>query len=286
MASTFKISKSLIDRYAAGPSATRTSQVKSLHENIRAALETWGNKEFDTFLQGSYRNGTAIADINDVDIAALYDPWASPQPYSQWLWLFNHVADILQKSTLVSGTVSLGDKCIKLDGTLKADIVPAISNTSYSSTDPIMIYSRRKRADRANYPRTHYRHGVEKQSATSDTYKATVRLFKRWVRQYDTLTAPSFYVECAVHSVPSSEFNTCLPLSFASVAVKLLGYTRKTMIPSVAGDKDILVSSEWDPDDFEDFQSRLRRDLQLVVAALQASTVEDADRFWRLTFGD
>ena len=65
-----KISKRLIDHYAAGPSPTRTSQVKRLHENIRAALEIWGNKNFDTFLQGSYRNGTAIADINDVDIVA------------------------------------------------------------------------------------------------------------------------------------------------------------------------------------------------------------------------
>lgn len=258
-----------------------------MHESIRAALENSGNKDFDTFLQGSYRNGTAVADINDVDIAALYDPWASPQPHSRWLWLFDHVAAILRNSTLSCPvTVSLGDKCIKLDGALKADIVPAISKSAYSSTDPIMIYSRRKRADRANYPRTHYRHDVRKQSDTNDTYKPTVRLFKRWARQYDTLTAPSFYVECAVHSVPSSEFDTYLPLSFASVAVNLLSYTRRTTIPSVAGDKDILVSSEWDANDFEDFQSRLRRDVRLVFAAMQASTVEDADRLWRLTFGD
>jgi tRNA nucleotidyltransferase (CCA-adding enzyme) len=75
---TYKITQSAIDRYSAGPSVTRTSQVKALHENIRSALETWGDRKYDTFLQGSYRNGTAIKDINDVDIVALYDPWRSP----------------------------------------------------------------------------------------------------------------------------------------------------------------------------------------------------------------
>jgi len=54
--------------------------------------------------------GVAIADINDVDIVALYKPWRSPASHSDWLWLFNHVAEILRKTTLFSGSVSLGDK--------------------------------------------------------------------------------------------------------------------------------------------------------------------------------
>src|SRR4051812_9654754 len=82
---------------------------------------------------------------------------------------------------------------------------------------------------------------------TKDAHKATVRLFKRWTRQYKWMTAPSFYIECAVHSVPNDAFDTYLPLSFCGVAVKLLEYTHLTRIPSVAGDKDILVTG--DPDE-------------------------------------
>ena len=149
---TYNISQSLIDHYAAGPSPRRTSDVKKLHEDIRDALDNWGDKDFDTFLQGSYSNGTAIADINDVDIVALYDPWSSPVSHAHWEWLFNHVANILRETTLVSGSVTLGDKCIKLKGALKADIVPAISRTAYSSTDPIKVYSRKEREERDNYP--------------------------------------------------------------------------------------------------------------------------------------
>jgi hypothetical protein len=277
---------SLIDRYAAGPSVTRTAAVKTLQENVRKALAEAAGAEFDTFLQGSYRNGTAVADINDVDIVALYDPWSSPVNHSDWERLFRKVATILESSWRVTGTVKIGDKCVRLVGSLKADIVPAISRSPYSSSDPIIIYSRSARHERPNYPRTHYDNGVLKQKNTQDTYKATVRLFKRWVLQYPELDAPSFYIECAVHSIASAHFNSYLPLSFSGVALKILEYSRFSVIMSVAGDKDILASTEWDPDAFLKFQARLGSDVRLVIEAMQASTVAEADRLWKLAFGE
>ncbi|MDQ3153862.1 MAG: hypothetical protein M3R63_19845 [Actinomycetota bacterium] len=286
MPPTYKISQSLIDHYATGPSTGRTSDVKKLHEDIREALDNWADKDFDTFLQGSYRNGTAIADINDVDIVALYDPWSSPVSHQHWEWLFNHVADILRKTALVSGAVTLGDKCVKLKGALKADIVPAISRTAYSSTDPIKIYSREEREERENYPRTHYDNGVTKQANTKEMFKPTVRIFKRWVRQYPGLVAPSFYIECTVHSVASSKFNTYIPRSFADAANEILGYTQRTRIPTVARDKDILVPGEWSPSDFSEFQQKLRRDVNFVLRAMSATTTAEANRLWKSAFGD
>jgi Nucleotidyltransferase domain len=283
---TSLIAQSLVDRYAAGPSATRRSAVKALHEDLRKALEDAEPQRFDTFLQGSYRNGTAIADINDVDIVALYDPWRSPATDAEWNKLFSRIAAILRNSSRVTGSVKINDKCVTLSGTLKADIVPAISRTTYSSTDPVLIYSRRDREERPNYPRTHYDNGVAKQADTNDRYKPTVRLFKRWARQYPSLTAPSFYIECAVHSVADSRFADYLPLSFAAVASELVRYPRHKVIYSVAGDKDILVTSEWHPDDFEAFQKKLRTDAQLVVNAMKATTSAEANRLWKLAFGD
>lgn len=279
------ISQGVIDRYAAGPSPARTSAVKALQENVRKALAEAEGSSYDTFLQGSYRNGTAIADINDVDIVALYDPWRSPATDSDWNKLFNGVATILRNSGRVSGTVRVNDKCVTLGGTPQADIVPAISPSPYSSTDPIQIYSRGDREERPNHPRTHYDNGVKKQKATDDAYKATVRLFKRWAVQYPSLKAPSFYIECAVHSVLSSKFDEYLPLSFAGVALELIGYSRYKVIRSVAGDKDILMSDEWHPDDFEAFQKKLLPDVRLIVDAMTAATRAEADRKWKLAFG-
>ncbi|QNI04945.1 nucleotidyltransferase [Mycobacterium kubicae] len=280
------ISNSLIDRYAAGPSVNRTAAVKTLQENIRKALSEAAGAEFDTFLQGSYRNGTAVADINDVDIVALYDPWSAPINHSDWERLFQKVATILETSWRVTGAAKIGDKCVRLSDSLKADVVPAISRSPYSTRDPIIIYSRSAWQERPNYPRTHYDNGVLKQKSTQDTFKATVRLFKRWVRQYPGLDAPSFYIECAVHSVDSGHFNSYLPLSFSGVALKIVEYSRYSVIMSVAGDKDILTSTEWDSYAFLEFQARLRSDVRLVIEAMQASTVAEADRLWKLAFGE
>lgn len=64
---TFNISQFLIDRYSPGPSSTKVTQVASLQQTIHDVL---GDEDYDTFLQGSYRNGTALSDINEVDIIA------------------------------------------------------------------------------------------------------------------------------------------------------------------------------------------------------------------------
>ncbi len=94
---------------------------------------------------------------------------------------------------------------------------------NWSNTIPSR-YSRKAWEERENFPRTHYSNGVKKQAAIRDSYKPTVRLFKRWARQYPSLVAPSFYIECSVHSVSSSEFSWYLPMSFYNVARQLIGY--------------------------------------------------------------
>jgi hypothetical protein len=270
------ISQWLIDRYSAGPSESKVTQVANLQTTIRDVL----GDDYDTFLQGSYRNGTAIADINDVDIVARRRKTNAPLSPAQWESLFNAIASKLGNSYRVSGTVSIGDKCVKLKGrVLNADIVPAVAIGDFEK-DPIAIWSRRERDERPNYPRTHYNNGVSKHRATLQAFKPTVRLFKRWARQYSGFdkTAPSFYIECAVHAVSTSKFNTYLPLSFAEVGLEICRWTRHTVIESVAGDKDILVRNEWHPDKFEAFQTALIPDLQRVVKAMQSSTTQEANR--------
>jgi hypothetical protein len=63
-------------------------------------------------------------------------------------------------------------------------------------------------------------------------------------------------------------------------------YSTSKVILSVAGDKDILLSTEWPPSDFEEFQGRLKTDVSLVSSAIAASTVTEANRLWKLAFGE
>jgi hypothetical protein len=277
------ISQFLIDRYSAGPSAERIRQVKRMHENIRKALDE-SKFNYETFLQGSYRNDTAISDINDVDIVALRKYRSSPQSHNDWLWQFNQVLQTLRDSWRVSGTVRRGDKCVKVKGTVQADVVPALNQGNWRN-DPISIYSISEKRERDNHPRRHYCNGVKKQT-TAGSYKATVRLFKRWIRQYPTLFAPSFYIECAVHSVADRYFASYLPRSFRDVGRHICSYSTSKVILTVAGDKDILLSTEWPPSDFIKFQEKLRTDTSLVSSAMRATTTTEANRLWKLAFGD
>lgn len=278
------ISQSLIDRYATGPSATRVGQVKKMHEAIRQALDE-SPFNYETFLQGSYRNDTAIADINDVDIVALRLFQAAPQGHQDWLWEFGQIVSTLKDSTRVSGIVKRGDKCVKVEGLVKVDVVPSL-NTGNWRNDPTVIYSIRDQAERENRPRDHYDNGVRKQRATSNAYKPTVRMFKRWVRQYPSLVAPSFYIECTVHSIEDLWFDSYLPRSFRDVARRICEYKTSDVIHSVAGDKDILLSAEWAPGDFVKFQEKLGGDANLVSGAMAATSPSEADRLFKLAFGD
>lgn len=62
-----KIPTDLIDGYSKGPSPSTVAAAVTVHEKIRDLL----GEDYETFLQGSYRNETAISDLNDVDIVVV-----------------------------------------------------------------------------------------------------------------------------------------------------------------------------------------------------------------------
>lgn len=290
MSFNFKISDALVQRYSAGPSQAKVDAAKSLRSSVESAL----GYGYDVFLQGSYRNNTGVADLNDLDVVALsttthtVESGVAKHPVS-WNEIFARVERALDAHPRFHGHVSRGDKCVKVaTPELALDVVPAIYRGD-ASTDPIAIYSFREGSRRDNYPRDHYSNGVLKNASnhTDGAFKPTVRLFKRWVRDsFDARVAPSFYVECAVHSVPDSTFSDSLPLSFAGVGAHLLDYKDTTVILSVAGDKDILVSTEWPWRNFQQFQVALAGAVRTALAAMKATTEPEANRLWRSIFGD
>ena len=277
----FHISQALIDEYSRGPSPTRKSEAVAAQTRVREVL---GTSDWDTFLQGSYRNDTAIAAINDVDVVALRKYATLPLPQARWETLFAEIRSNLKDSYRIQGSVRKRDKCVSITGSFNVDIVPAVPRVS-RELDPIAIYSRRNGEAKSTYPRRHYDAGVAKQRATKNAFKPTVRLLKRWASQWTT-PEPSFYLECAVYNVPDERFNTYLPLSFASVAGEILNWTRTKVIRTPGGGTDILVQSEWSPERFDSFKSRLLPDVKRVLEALDASTAAEANAKWRMVFGD
>ncbi len=280
-----------IERYSAAPAPSTVAAVKSLHENIRSLL----GSDYDTFLQGSYRNDTGVANINDVDIVALrnstYSGEFSQLRFSEsvsWQTIFARLQASLESYPDYRGKTEVGVKCITVKTGFRADVVPAV-RIDVDGNDPIAIYSFRAGRERKNYPRVHYENNVKKQVRTSGTYKPTARMFKRWARNWfeGTKVAPSFYVECLVHSVPDELF-----VADGALAFFLVGHhisekvSLSSVVMSVAGDKDILVTDEWDTARYEQFRTKLDDAITCVAQALKATTLADAQYFWRKAFNE
>lgn len=278
-------------QYTAAPSSTIVSAAKSLQVTIRGVL----GSEYETFLQGSYKNDTGVPDLNDVDVVALRKHTYSrvftnlpPGEPITWDAIFTDVQSRLEASHHYRGKTERGDKCIKVNTLFKADVVPAVHLGS-PSIDPIAVYSFREGSERKNYPRVHYEHGKHKNASTAGNYKPTVRMFKRWTRNWfgGTDVAPSFYIECLVHSVPDGLFTSDPPDTFVRIADHIVNkLNRYSVVMSVAGDKDILTSDEWSPEKFDAVQGQVGRSLSLAAQAFNAMSSEQAGRLWREAFNE
>lgn len=280
-----------VKRYSRPPSPATVGAVSDFQNNIRDAL----GSDFETFLQGSYKNDTSVRDLNDVDVVALRKHTVSSvfsaEHYSNvisWDDIFGAVSRALENSARFNGKTSRGDKCIVVNSTWKADVVPAVRITAYDQ-DPIAIYSFKEAKERQNFPRLHYDNGVKKHQETNSVFKPVVRMFKRWAANHwpEEDVAPSFYVECLIYNVPSERFADDLAVSFFSVGYYIeTTFSHLSVIRSVAEDKDILTANEWDPLKFERFQAQLVRSTELVASAFKAGTQASATQYWRAAFNE
>lgn len=277
-------------RYARPPSETTVGRAISTHESVRGVL---GDAEYATLLQGSYKNDTALWDMNDVDIVAVSRNLVS-RTFSgmtggegvAWPEIFARVERKLQSDARYAGRWTREDKCIRLNTEIKIDIVPAV-RIADASADPISIYSFRAAQERRNWPRGHYEAGAQKSGLTSGAYKQTVRLFKRWTRCWfsDRKVAPSYYLECLVHAQPSQLFTGNLARDFVALgaAMTLLQYGASAL-PRLCGEGNLLASNEWAMAQFAEFQRALRAAGNHAQAALGARTDAQAREYWVAAF--
>jgi hypothetical protein len=278
-------------RYEAAPPQSTVDAVKRLHTTIRDLL----GSSYETFLQGSYKNDTATGGL-DVDIVAIRKNTTSsvftgisPTNPISWDTIFGEVRSQLESSGYYRGKTTTNDKCITIATQFTADVVPAVKIANLDS-DPIAIYSRREGKERKNFPRLHYANAVEKHARTGQLFKPTVRMFKAWARNHfpsDSRIAPSFYLESVVFNFDDTAFLRDPVERFAHIASVIAGLSYASQkIMTVAGDKDVLIESEWPKAQFERFQSELRSSVAEAQAAIRAFTSSEAVRHWRLAFNE
>jgi hypothetical protein len=238
-----------------------TAGAKATHESVRTALEgatRLNGRSVEIYLQGSYRNDTNVRGDSDVDIVVQLNSTVghdisrlSPQElgafstsYSDADYLWNHFRDdvlLILRNYYGNDAVTAGNKCLTVaagGGRLHADVVPAIEYRVYSSfirpglesyASGIRFHEQPSGRTIINYPKLHYEAGVAKNGAAGGYYKPAVRLFKntRTVCVEQGLladgVAPSYFLECLLHTVPTNLFQASLQDTYADVVNYLHG---------------------------------------------------------------
>ncbi|WP_420768597.1 nucleotidyltransferase [Parageobacillus thermoglucosidasius] len=222
---------------------------KETHEKIRNVLQSDDSlikgKDFEIYLQGSYKNATNIRGDSDVDIVVqlnstftsdtsqltesqkkAYDDYFVNATYT-WDDFRQDVLNTLQ-NYFGKDKVKQGNKSIKVEGgsgRLPADIIPCLqyrkyrSFSIYNTTDYVegmKFYTMKDRTPIINYPKIHYANGSAKNQETNELFKRMVRIFKN-ARSYlvenkgfDKKKAPSYFIENLLYNVPNDHFNGTL----------------------------------------------------------------------------
>ncbi len=238
-----------------GAITTASVTYRSIQTALSANSSSIKDKDYEVYLQGSYKNDTNIRADSDVDVVVQLNSTfgydlsvlseeqerqfqASYPTNATYLW--EHFrADVLRALRAYYGAASIteGNKSLKLasvPGRLAADIIPAISFKKYeyfygisaeSHVEGIRFQSRRDSRAIINFPKPHYANGVKKHSGsrTNGRHKPTVRMFKK-ARTYlvdegtiaDDL-APSYFLECLLYNVPDTKFGASFENAFVEV---------------------------------------------------------------------
>lgn len=278
------ISKTLIDKVSTGPSDATEEGLRTTRDNVVYLL----GSNYEVFLQGSYKNDTAIYDINDIDIVALCVN-NIPQ---YWENIYDDIVTKISSAQQYKGKVSKGNKCVKLILSNKnIDIVPAIRQnisprTRNNLNEPIQVYNRANQQIVDNYPKTHYANGTNKNQATNGNYKKCVRLLKNLINNHKKKDiAPSFYLECLVFSYTESSFNGDLVEKFYGILNHICnGNNFNYQFTTVAGDKHVIQDNEWSLVKFNAFKTFLQQNIPNLSSAINATTQSNADLYFKKFF--
>jgi Second Messenger Oligonucleotide or Dinucleotide Synthetase domain len=204
------------------PSVSFQRQAASEHQTITALIE--GAKGVASelspkcFLQGSYRQETAIYTINDVDIVVLCGLTHPPVQgslggFQSKFWtrdmIFDAIAAPLLNDMRYRNKVKYhnGSMCIKVDLGIKIEILPVVFKTgiSDSTIEPFRLYRPEKQTWEDGYARYHQRWLTVKNKSAFGNFIPAIKVLKH-MRSLIGLQAVSFHIECLLYRLPDNVF--------------------------------------------------------------------------------
>jgi len=283
------------------PSPTFEQQAAREHKTITALLENPDGRAAELsprcFLQGSYKQQTAIYTINDVDIVALCQLW-NPGSGTGRSWSREEIMDTLaaplRQDRRYKDKVDYhsGSMCIKLDLGIKVEILPVVYQTGNHDPqqEPFRLYRPEKGQWQDGYARYHQARlsWKNRQEKTEGNFIPAIKVFKH-LRSQLALATVSFHIECLLFSLPDYLFLG----SPADYIPALLGYIALTpasdwygkRLKTPCGERDIFGASEWTWETWEQFHKAVSVWAKCAHSANQAVDRDTAIEFWQLFLG-
>ena len=286
------------------PSPSFVQKAASEHGNIRTLIENPDGPASilspTCFLQGSYKQDTAIDTINDVDLVVLCKLWQpgshgpGARTYSRDE-IFDIVASPLKADGRYRDKVRYGSEsmCIKVDLGIKIEILPVVykQGNSDATKEPFRLYRPENKQWEDGYAQYHQQLLTWKNSAakTGGNFKPVIKVFKHLRTQYGIDTV-SFHIESLLYSLPDHLFLG----NPAEYITKLLNHLAKwsaeewyqTDIKTPCGERSIFSVSEWDPKGWESFHKLVHFWARCANVASATEDINMAIEAWQLLLGE
>lgn len=291
----------LQDQFAAffsklNPSSRFTAIAAREYQTIKKLLEDTCVLTPTCFLQGSYREHTAIHAINDIDIVALCSLWQPGAGGSGTTWsrdeIFAAVAEPLARSSRYGKKVSFRSQsmCIKIDLGIKVEILPAVykAGTNDPAREPFRLY-RPGLGWEDGYAREHRAHLSKKNEACNGNFIPAVKVLKH-LRSLFELTTVSFHLECLLYAVPDAAFlgtpAQYLPLVLRELGAIACSTIARNAVTTPCGERRLFTSTEFDEAKRTEFCLALGFWQSRADAASRASSRREATAYWKMLLGD
>lgn len=286
------------------PSPTFVQQASREHESIRSLIENPNGQASilspKCFLQGSYKQDTAIYTINDVDLVVLCELW---QPGSGGTggrsYNRDQIFDIIASPLKADGRYrdkiryNNGSMCIKVDLGIKVEILPVVykQGNNKHTQEPFRLYRPENNQWEDGYACYHQQWLTwkNKSEKTGGNFKPAIKIFKHLRSQYK-LNAVSFHIESILFALPDSLF-LGNPVEYIT---KILSYLAKWSadewyqadIKTPCGERSIFSVSEWHTDSWYEFHKLVQLWSRCANLASSAQDVNEAIKLWQLLLGE
>ncbi len=293
--------QSFLGRLNPGSSFEQTAS--SQHNTIRGLIEDRNGPAAEllptTFLQGSYRQQTAIYTINDVDIVALCNlsypgsSGGSGRSYSRDE-IFRIVAAPLRADGRYRDKVRFGPQstCIKIDLGIKVEILPVVfkAGTMDPDKEPFVLYRPESKRWEDGFARYHQGWLSVKNAAnrTQGNFIPAIKVLKH-IRSLYGLTAVSFHLECLLYFLADSFFlggpADYLASVFHAIAAHKPEEWYRTTCMTPCGDRDIFTAAEWGTQGWWKFHEIISKCSTVAQEAITTSNESQAVDAWQAILG-